>query len=223
MWLGSLFDKRRETSDQSCCGTQCSRCLVIKLKDLSINLLIREFLAYIAETLIFVLAGIIIGYQVLYSDMKIEANDYYMLFGLYAGLHVIRFLTIFVLWPLLKITGYGMSFKEILVLSYGGLRGAVGLALALLVSQGDDIKDPKVKDLILFHTAGIATLTILINGNTTAFVIKTLGIGAKNKAQQQVMGSILKEFVEFTHKKTNNLKANKYYTLTDWYDLFKTP
>jgi len=36
-------------------------------------------------------------------------------------------------WPCLKNMGYGMSFKQIILATYAGLRGAVGLSLALMV------------------------------------------------------------------------------------------
>jgi hypothetical protein len=36
--------------------------------------------------------------------------------------------------PILRANGYGVTMKEFIVLVYGGLRGALGLCLALLVA-----------------------------------------------------------------------------------------
>ena len=41
---------------------------------------------------------------------------------------------IFIFWPILSKLGYGMSFKQVVLCAYAGLRGAVGLSLALMVT-----------------------------------------------------------------------------------------
>ena len=48
-------------------------------------------------------------------------------------------MSICALSPLLKRTGYGLTWQEGAVLVYGGLRGAVGLALALIVEEDTTI------------------------------------------------------------------------------------
>jgi NhaP-type Na+/H+ or K+/H+ antiporter len=44
-------------------------------------------------------------------------------------------------WPILKKLGYGLSIQEVLVCSYAGLRGAVGMSLALMVAADDEIPE----------------------------------------------------------------------------------
>jgi len=53
----------------------------------------------------------------------------------------IRLAMLFLLKPLLVRSGYGITQNEIFVLCYGGLRGALGLTLALMV-----MVDPKLKE-----------------------------------------------------------------------------
>jgi len=72
--------------------------------------------------------------------------------------------------PILKKCGYGVSMKEIVVMAYGGLRGAVGLCLALMVKENPHIKD-EIKDIILFHTGGIALLTLTVNAMTIKYIV----------------------------------------------------
>jgi len=60
-------------------------------------------------------------------------------------------------------------------MAYGGLRGAVGLTLALIVFHEEELND-RLKELVLFHTAGIATLTLMVNGTTTGYWIRKLGL-----------------------------------------------
>lgn len=48
-------------------------------------------------------------------------------------MQVVRAATVLVLWPLLSRLGYGLSWREGIVLVWAGLRGAVGLSLSLFV------------------------------------------------------------------------------------------
>ena len=51
------------------------------------------------------------------------------------------------------------------------LRGAIGLALALIVAGVDDqYISPEIKNQFLFLTAGIVTLTLLINASTVKYI-----------------------------------------------------
>ena len=79
------------------------------------------------------------------------------------------------LFPALRKLGYGLSFKQLIVISYGGLRGAVGLLLALNVDLNDKIPN-RTRELIVFHTGGIAFLTLAVNSTTIGYMIKKLGI-----------------------------------------------
>ncbi len=42
-------------------------------------------------------------------------------------------IAIFMTW--LKKWGYGLTWKEVYVLTYGGLRGAIGISFAMIVSN----------------------------------------------------------------------------------------
>lgn len=144
-----------------------------------------SYLGYIAETIIFLLSGVIIGSKINSEhDIDIFWDDYLKLFGLYIFLHLIRFGCLLIFYPILSRLGYGMDLKQLVFLSYAGLRGAVGLTLALIVTQEDPDKINKyVQDKILFLTGGIAILTLIINAPTTGWFIKYLGLSGQNKFQ----------------------------------------
>ena len=55
-------------------------------------------------------------------------------FNLYSDL-LHRFFVIGALTPLLMHIGYSIDWKQVIVVTWGGLRGAVGLSLALVVLQ----------------------------------------------------------------------------------------
>ena len=46
--------------------------------------------------------------------------------------------------PVLRHTGYGLTWKDGIVMTWGGLRGAVGLMLALQVAHHDRIDQKNV-------------------------------------------------------------------------------
>ena len=94
-------------------------------------------------------------------------------------LHVFRGLIILLFFPILKRMGYGLTWKEGLIMMFGGLRGAMGLALAMLVALESGI-NPVVKSLVSIHTSGIVIMTLMINGMTTGFLYKKLKVYAEN-------------------------------------------
>ena len=135
---------------------------------------IWTYLGFIAETLIFLFAGYTISSKVI-EDPDIKSIDYLKCILLYAFLHVIRYSSIFAFWPIINLFGYGLDKKEIVVLGFAGLRGALALVLALILSI-DERVEKYVRVQVLFHTCGIALLTIIVNGTTTGFIVKRLGL-----------------------------------------------
>jgi NhaP-type Na+/H+ or K+/H+ antiporter len=96
------------------------------------------YIGYMAETVIFILAGVILG-QRLSQDTEVQFSDYLLVLANYLILHVIRFVVIILFWPILRKLGYGLDFKQVILCSYAGLRGAVGLALALMVTNSQKV------------------------------------------------------------------------------------
>ena len=165
---------------------------------------IWQYLGYVAETTIFTAAGVFIGTKLLSSD--IFWHDYVKLLGLWIGLQVIRFLTILSMWVFLRKLGYGLSFKQLIVLAYGGLRGAVGLLLALVVDLEHSI-DHRTRDLVVFHVGGIVFLTLLINGTTIRFLINKLGLSRVSRVQQRIMAVVLQMLERKGFKEAKSLQC----------------
>ena len=90
-------------------------------------------------------------------------------------MHLIRFGINLLFWPILSRLGYGLTFNQLVLATYAGLRGAVGMSLALMVSVDDEI--PKyIQDVVLLHVGGIALMTLLINAPTTKYLVNYLGL-----------------------------------------------
>jgi len=170
-----------------------------------------EMTAYFANTLIFILVGVVVAEQAKVGSL----NDWLLLGVLYVGIHLARAIVIGALYPLMRRTGYGLPKKEAIVLWWGGLRGAVGLALGLLVAQ-DSLIPEDIRGQVLFHTAGIVVLTLLINGTTTGTLIKMLGMQKVTAAKALLLDNAIKVLREDTEQTFLLLKDNKFLSGADW-------
>jgi NhaP-type Na+/H+ or K+/H+ antiporter len=129
-----------------------------------------ELAAYAANTLIFFLVGLLAA--------GILNLEYLTLVGLgvaaWLALVVIRFAVTFAFRPLMSRIAQPVSNREAAVLSWGGLRGAVSLALALGVAT-NPVVDEAFGEQILVVTATVVLMTILVNGTTTGWLLRRLG------------------------------------------------
>ncbi len=138
-----------------------------------------EMMAHIANTIIFLLVGTLIAGRVQLDNLDM----WVALAILYVSLQFIRAFSVMVFMPLLKRIGIGINFQKSTVLVWGGLRGAVSLALALTVAQNELI--PKeIGDQVLFLCAGVVVLTMLVNGGSMGWVLKKLGLNHLPEAKQ---------------------------------------
>ncbi|NQY22099.1 MAG: cation:proton antiporter [Campylobacteraceae bacterium] len=162
-----------------------------------------EMMAYIANTLIFLLVGVLV-----ITRITLDSPEYWTtLFILYIGIMIIRAFSVSLFIPILKRIGVGITKEKTIVLVWGGLRGAVSLALALSVAQSDLI-DKEIGDQILFLTAGIVVLTITINGMTIESLLAYLKLNelpaAKEETVQKAKASVYKNIQDFLPKLQNN-------------------
>lgn len=84
-----------------------------------------------------------------------------------------RFLMIGLFYPIIRRTLGSFSWKEYILLSWGGLRGAVCLILALLMEQEEDV-DKSLSTTASLYISSSAFLILLLNGLSFEFVFKLL-------------------------------------------------
>ncbi|KAF5449949.1 hypothetical protein F2P56_030342 [Juglans regia] len=150
-----------------------------------------EMVAYIANTLIFILSGVIIAEGILDGDNNFKNGySWAYLILLYVYVQVSRFIVVGVLYPFLRYFGYGLDWKEATILIWSGLRGAVALSLSLSVKRASDsstVLDSKTGTLFVFFTGGIVLLTLIVNGSTTQFILSLLHMD-KLSAAKRILG-----------------------------------
>lgn len=147
---------------------------------------------YFGNTLIFALAGVLTRRAVM-SDV-IGPRDFFYCFVLYVVMMAVRALMVLTLYPILANMGYGTDPKAAGFMVWGGLRGAVGLALAVYVKttlqQNGDPDDAKDGKRILFHVAGLAFLTLTINGTTAGPLLKLWGMVGLPELKKQLIAKV---------------------------------
>ena len=87
-----------------------------------------ELIAFVANVIIFIVVGVVIA-----QNANPTGMDFLILGLVYVGIHLVRAINMGTFYPLMKKTGYGLPGKDAIVVWWGALRGAIGLALALVV------------------------------------------------------------------------------------------
>ena len=134
---------------------------------------------------------------------------------LWGALHVIRLFVIFCFDGLLSRLGYRLDRRQMVVLGFSGLRGAVGLALALIVNLDHEFNNT-IRDLVLFHVSGIAIITLLLNGTTASMVIKQLGLMRISNVKKKMMKTFLKAYEMRTEEAIHELDIKRRFHKVDW-------
>ncbi len=176
-----------------------------------------EMIGFMANTLIFLISGIVVAQRVMSSSRQsdIGGKDFGYLLLLYILIHFIRGISIgCLIYPMSRL-GYGFNWQQGAVVCYGGLRGAVGLALALMADLEKDIPD-EVSDKILFHVSGIVFLTLVVNGSTTGLVLKWVGLSNPKAPTLRAFRNAIEKIKDKSDKRAIQLSKQKTYKLADW-------
>ncbi len=131
-----------------------------------------EYAAFVANSLIFLLVGMAVEPAALW-EFKIP-----IMFAIGAAL-VARVVTVFGLTPLVSRVAEPMDWRYRVVLFWGGLRGAVALALVLSLAP-----DFPQRDLLVALTVGVVLFTLLTGGPTIGPLIRWLGLNRPDLVQQ---------------------------------------
>lgn len=170
-----------------------------------------ELLTYIANTLIFILVGVVIAEKVDFSWGALG-----VLILIYIALNLIRFAMIMLLYPVMKRLGYGLTRRESVILTWGGLRGALAMTLALMVSYTPAIPED-IRSQVLFFTAGIVTLTLCINATTMRVLLNRLGLTHVPSARTMLAYRIEKSIRDNSEKYLEGLKKRDALEGANWH------
>jgi NhaP-type Na+/H+ or K+/H+ antiporter len=181
-----------------------------------------ELAGFIANCIIFLIVGLVISQRTQFTG-----SDFVILLIVYIGIHVVRAIVLTIFFPIMKNAGYGLTKKEGVVVWYGALRGAIGLALALIVANIDpnDLVQTmnvsleqaiEIKEEFLFLIAGTVTLTLLVNATTIKLIIEKLGLLKLSESKLQMRASVNHYLRMAGEKKVNRSKQDRYLKKANW-------
>ena len=132
-----------------------------------------EQIAFWARSLVFVLASILVPKLLLDMDL----HDVLLTVVLIAAAFAARLVVLFVLLPPLSYFNLTqpISTRYKLAIAWGGLRGALTLALALAVTENRALS-PQIQHFVAVLATGVVLFTMLISGTTLRPVIRLLGL-----------------------------------------------
>ena len=116
-------------------------------------------LVFIANILIFLLIGLIIADKLFFTQ-GVGWQDVGCVLLLYVVLHVVRFLTIVAFLPLFNRTSMQLSWSEVLMVSWSGVRGGMSLLLAITTYLQPGLRHLDYRSRLTFLVSGVALLTL---------------------------------------------------------------
>ena len=183
-----------------------------------------EYLAYVANALIFLLVGLQINLMAL-------AESWHMLIWVIFAMLIARALVVFTLVPLVgRLPGSDViNRKYQAVMYWGGLRGAIALAIAL------SLGDFRYADIFVVLVTGAVLFTLVVPGLSIEKLIKVLGldrppladrmaeIEARLGAHQSAMASLpeLQKDAAFSARTATRLNTRYQLTIDDAEDHFE--
>ena len=119
-------------------------------------------------------------------EVRLGPADVFNLLALWIVLMLVRGGMIAVLWPALmqfekkQPVSKQLGWRDACIMTWGGLRGAVGLALAMVVDEefkdGRGGEEDRRGQQVLFLVSGISFITLLVNGWSSAKLLEKLGM-----------------------------------------------
>ncbi|CAF1577785.1 unnamed protein product, partial [Adineta ricciae] len=171
-----------------------------------------------ANILIFIITGIILAHSLIGTKATIVAYDFGYSILLYIVLHLGRMLSVVIFYPLMRWSGVRFSWKEHLVLVWSGLRGSMSVILALMVDSDERI-DLETRHRYLFHICMISLLTLIINGTSSKFLVRALGLDHGTPESERILLQALEHMRRLTANQLHRMKQEKQFSDVDWHML----
>jgi NhaP-type Na+/H+ or K+/H+ antiporter len=166
---------------------------------------------FMGNTIVFMLSGIIIASDI-YTEYDVDKHRTQKYFGymivVYLFMVIIRGTVVLILYPALDNIGYKLerTWRDALVAVWGGLRGAVGLVLCLIIDEDSTICNEGAPFVVLI--GGATFYTLVINGVTTGPLLKALKMLKDEEAQKFLDFNVLRSIHKKVKAKFDNLSES---------------
>ena len=118
-------------------------------------------------------------------------------------------------YALFTLSGAEIEKKDQAIVIWGGLRGAVGLSLAMMIFSNEKICTP-IRDHILFHTAGIVVLTVCVNSSTMQKLVSFLGLDSIAPPKQLIYNQAMESLLRSGEKQELSLRSDHIFDSALW-------
>lgn len=169
--------------------------------------MVWSFGSFSAETILFLITGTYIGG--IFDDLKeygLSWSDLWKGAIFFLFTNVLRTALLIISMPLLNTTGYKISFKSIIILGYGGLRGAIALSLAMIVMTDTEL-DQDFRVFCLFYVVITIILTVFVNGTTMKLIMRLTGF-----LEEKPLKLLLKENLKMRLLKATKARIEEMHT-----------
>ena len=166
-----------------------------------------EQFGFWANSLIFLFAAMLIPKLMAAADWQELA----LVAVLFVATLAARAIVVFGLLPLLGLTRLGtkVSRPYKVVMLWGGLRGAVSLALALAVTEQTGVPE-EARQFIAVATTAFVLITLFVNGISLRPLIRMLGLNQLSPVERTIRNQALAVALEDLQGKTDDLAKTEH-------------
>ncbi|GJQ10673.1 hypothetical protein GpartN1_g2464.t1 [Galdieria partita] len=178
-----------------------------------------EVLAFVANTIVFFYSGFLsVVNMIAYWSDGLSGRDIAYIVVFYLLLNFLRAFGIALLSPILMNTGYKPGWRELALVSFSGLRGAVALILAQIVThQSYLLKLPgNIVPRVSVWTSGIVLLSLVLNGSAYRLVCDKLGLLKLSDARLALFEQAKRKVIENDWNMFHSLSNSSRYAGADW-------
>ncbi|WP_376853235.1 cation:proton antiporter [Bordetella pertussis] len=155
-----------------------------------------------ANSLIFLFAAMLIPKLMAEADWQ----ELLLVLVVFAATLAARAIVVFGLLPLLRVARIGAEvsnpYKS--VMWWGGLRGAVSLALALAVTEQSSVPE-QARQFVAVATTGFVLMTLMINGVSLRPLIRMLGLNQLSPVERTIRNQVLAAALEDLQGRTEEI------------------
>ena len=178
-----------------------------------------QVVSLIVNAIAFVYAGFVavVNLIVFWGEHDIGGRTIGYGVALYPILYLSRLAAVVVLYPILRSSRYGLSWREALLIVHVGIRGAVSLIAAQIVFHEPNIQGGTyVNARVQLWTSTIVLLTLLFQGPTIKAFARWLGLLDTSAAQVRMFRSQVRRLRSKTLDILMDMRENSRFSYADW-------